>query len=44
MQHRQTVGISFDSKILDIIDEKRGFVPRSRYVEEIMKKSLEPSK
>ena len=43
MQQRQTVGISFDRKILNIIDEKRGFVPRSRYVEEIVKKSQEIS-
>jgi len=44
MQQRQTVGISFDNNLLDIIDEKRGFVPRSRYVEEIIKKHLEVSK
>ena len=44
MRFRHTIGISFDNKFLDIIDEKRGFVPRSRYVEEIMKKSLEDSK
>ncbi|MGY5148644.1 MAG: hypothetical protein ACW9W3_01105 [Candidatus Nitrosopumilus sp. bin_68KS] len=41
MQQRQTVGISFDNDVLDIIDKKRGFVPRSRYVEEILKKSLD---
>jgi len=44
MQQRHTVGISFDTKILGIIDAKRGFIPRSRYVEEIVKKSLEFSK
>ena len=44
MRYRHTIGISFDNKLLDIIDEKRGFVPRSRYVEEIVKKSLEDSK
>lgn len=41
MQQRQTVGISFDNDVLNIIDKKRGFVPRSRYVEEILKKSLD---
>ena len=40
MQQRHTVGISFDNKILSIVDKKRGFVPRSRFVEEIVKKSL----
>jgi len=44
MRYRQTIGISLDNKLLGSIDEKRGFVPRSRYVEEIIKKSLEESK
>lgn len=44
MQQRQTVGISFDYEILKIIDKKRKFVPRSRFVEEIMKKYIEVKK
>jgi metal-responsive CopG/Arc/MetJ family transcriptional regulator len=44
MQKRQTVGISFDNEILNIIDKKRGFVPRSRFVEEVMRKHLEVMK
>jgi len=44
MRFRHTIGISLDNELLRIIDKKRGFVPRSRYVEEIVKKSLEVTK
>jgi len=41
--HRMTktiIGISLDKEILTKIDEKRGLVPRSRYVAQILAANL----
>ena len=41
MQKRFSIGISFDHEIIDAIDEVRGMIPRSRFIEKIIKDNLE---
>ena len=38
---RLTVGISIDGEMLAKIDSKRGLIPRSRYIENLLLKALE---
>lgn len=38
--NRIIVALSMDSDVVDTIDRKRGLVPRSRFVENVIQKSL----
>lgn len=44
MQRRFSVGISIDTEILNKLDSVRGMIPRSRFIEKIVKDNLEESK
>jgi hypothetical protein len=37
---RKTYAFTFDPEIIGEIDRYRGYIPRSRYVEEILKEAL----
>jgi len=37
---RKTVTISLEPKLVKKIDEDRGLIPRSRYIEKLLKESL----
>ena len=44
VQNRHGIGISLDDNIIDEIDNARGLVPRSRFIEKIIIETLEESK
>jgi len=37
---RQIVTLSLDSSIVDTVDRKRGWIPRSRFIESAIEESL----
>ncbi len=36
---KKIIGISIDIKVLQNIDDKRGMIPRSRFIEKILEKT-----
>jgi len=44
MSRRFSIGISFDSETLLAVDLLRGMIPRSRFIEKIIKEKLEEEK
>ena len=43
MHRRKIVSVSMDSELLDVVDEQRGLVPRSRWICALLRNSLDPS-
>jgi len=38
---KRKIGISLDPEIVEKIDEERGLIPRSRYIEKLLRERLE---
>jgi len=39
--NRPIIGLSIDKRLIERIDSERGLIPRSRYVEELIKAGFE---
>lgn len=43
MSERKSIGISLNDKTLELVDNARGMIPRSRFIEKIVLENMEKS-